>query len=74
MLRAGLGIGFMLEGLASGLWTFGGSQGGAWLPLIVGITGALPAASVWADALFRGGPEADESSPHPSEDKKEDGS
>ena len=71
MLRAGLGIGFTLEGLASGLWTFGG-QGGAWLPLIVGILGALPAASGWADAMFRGGPEADEPSPGPTEERKED--
>ena len=72
MLRAGWGIGFILEGLASGRWTFGDSQGGAWLPLTVGIAGALPAASVWADAVFRGGPEADESPPGLTEDKTAD--
>ena len=65
MLGTSLKIGLLLEGLASGLWTFNQSAEVGWLPAVVGMVAAAPATGAWAEALFRGaGPhEAPDNSP-----------
>lgn len=59
MVRAVLGTSLTLCATVSGLWSFGDSQGAAWLPLLTAILGMLPVVGGWVTTLVGIGPELD---------------